>query len=282
MSTCGGPGDAVRDHVGDVLGGQAARGPRYVSAALSASPPKRTSENSVSTMPGATSVTRIAVGEQLEPQRLRERMDRVLGRRVPAATQVHLDPGDRAEDDDLRVDPARRAGSSAFVTRITPATFDSHISRHCSSSASSTGSRPSAPPALWTIRSTCGSAGPSSATESGSATSRRIARPPTSAASASQRSRRRAADTVSKPAAARARTVAAPIPLEAPVTRAIRLRCALTRRRLRGRARDPLDLERLAANLAAAERDRGSTSSSRTPSCSRRRAASPRSRTRHR
>ncbi len=60
----------------------------------------------------------------------------------------------------------------------------------------------------------------SSATESGSATSRREARPPTSPASSSQRSSRRAAAIVSNPAAASARTVAAPIPLEAPVTRA--------------------------------------------------------------
>ena len=114
---------------------------------------------------------------------------------------------------------------------MTPATFDSHISRQWSSSASPIGSSPSAPPALWTITSTSETSAASASTEAGSATSSRSARPPTSSASASSRSSRRAAEIVSRPAAARARTVASPIPLEAPVTRAMR-RSSFTRSRL--------------------------------------------------
>src|SRR5436190_14179887 len=116
---------------------------------------------------------------------------------------------------------ARSAGRSAFVTRTTPSTFDSYIARQRSSSASAIGSRPRAPPAECTIKLTSSSAPASSSTEAGSVTSRRSARPPTSRATSSQRSTRRAAATMSKPAAARTRALAAPIPLEAPVTIAV-------------------------------------------------------------
>ena len=176
-------------------------------------------------MPGATSVTRIAVGEQLEAQRLRDRVGGVLGGRVAAAALVDLDPGDRADDHD-RAAPsrARSAGSSAFVTRITPGDVRlPHLRASCSSSASAIGSSPSAPPALWTITSTLGSSSASAADRVRIGDVELAAparRPPRRAAS--QRSSRRAAATVSKPAAASARTVAAPIPLEAPVTSAIR------------------------------------------------------------
>ena len=114
------------------------------------------------------------------------------------------------------------AGSSAFVTLITPITFVSNMPRQFSSSASATGSRPSAPPALLTSTESSGSVFARSATESGSVTSSRSALPPTSLATSSQRSSRLAAATTSKPAAASDLTVAAPIPLLAPVTKATR------------------------------------------------------------
>src|SRR6476659_4406505 len=113
------------------------------------------------------------------------------------------------------------AGSSALVTLITPVTLVSYMPCQCCSSASAIGSRPSAPPALLTSTETPGSASASSATESESVTSRRSARPPTSRTTSSTRSRRLAAPTTSKPAPASDLTVAAPIPLLAPVTSAI-------------------------------------------------------------
>src|SRR5262245_7352743 len=115
-----------------------------------------------------------------------------------------------------------RAGNSAFVIRITPITFDSYISRQFSSSASATGSRPSAPPALLTRTETSGRASATRATESGSVTSRCRARPPASRAISSTRSRRLAAPTTLNPAAASERKAAAPLPLLGPVTRAVR------------------------------------------------------------
>src|SRR4051812_3294981 len=137
-----------------------------------------------------------------------------------------------------------RAGRRAFVTRITPSTLVSYICRQFSSSAAATGSSPSAPPALLTTTDTSGTLSASSATESGSATSSRTARPPTSRASSSQRSRRRAAATTSKPLDARDRTVAAPIPLLAPVTRAV-LAFALIDRTLSGHDSLGCGLDRL-------------------------------------
>ena len=117
--------------------------------------------------------------------------------------------------------PRRSAGSSALVTRTTPSTFDSNISRQrvlvglgerfeperaagavddCVDPRQPLGER------LDRVR-----VGDVEA-------ERRARRPPRRAAS--QRSSRRAAATVSQPAAASARTVASPIPLEAPVTSA--------------------------------------------------------------
>src|SRR3954447_5227248 len=113
------------------------------------------------------------------------------------------------------------AGSSALVTRMTPMTLVSYMPPQWCSSASAIGSGPSPPPALLTRTETSGRASASSATESGSVTSRRSARPPTSRTTSSTRSRRLAAPTTSKPAPASDLTVAAPIPLLAPVTSAI-------------------------------------------------------------
>ncbi|MDT4884654.1 hypothetical protein FQZ97_1208160 [compost metagenome] len=96
--------------------------------------------------------------------------------------------------------------------------------RHWSGSAAETGASPIAPPALLTRTSSRGpTAAASAATDASEVTSHTTARPPISAASASIRSARRAAQTTSKPARARWRAVAAPIPLEAPVTTAMRV-----------------------------------------------------------
>src|SRR5215213_245645 len=118
---------------------------------------------------------------------------------------------------------ARRAGSSAWVTRSRPSTLTSYIQRHSSGSASATGDIPNAPPASLT--STCSespTASANPATDSGEVTSQVTAVPPISRASSSIRSVRRAAHTTAYPSWASARAVAAPIPLEAPVTTAVR------------------------------------------------------------
>src|SRR5437899_1101113 len=108
------------------------------------------------------------------------------------------------------------------VMRKVPRPFDSHIARHFSSSASAIGSRPSAPPALLTRTRQLGTWPQKLSTEEASVTSRGSARAPeSSAATASSRSRRRAPRTTSKPAAASPRAVAAPLPLDAPVTTAV-------------------------------------------------------------
>src|SRR5205823_9300565 len=118
-----------------------------------------------------------------------------------------------------------RAGRNARVTRAVPRTFSSYIRRHASRSASATGSRPNAPPALFTSRRTSGSLATNASTEAGSVTSRATARAtppsaPMAAATRSRRSIRRAPATTSNPCRARARAVASPMPLEAPVTTA--------------------------------------------------------------
>src|SRR5690348_1937636 len=80
-----------------------------------------------------------------------------------------------------------------------------------------------APPALLTR--TCSVSPPaaaSSATEAREVTSQVTAVPPTSPASAATRSARRAAHHTAYPSRASARAVAAPIPLLAPVTTAVR------------------------------------------------------------
>src|SRR5215467_6944221 len=120
--------------------------------------------------------------------------------------------------------PRSRAGSSAWVTRSTPSTFVSYIACQSAGSATSTGSTPIAPPALLTSTETSSSESASEATEAGDVTSRVTGRMPgVDAASESSRSRRRAAATTSNPSAASRRAVAAPMPLLAPVTTAVRV-----------------------------------------------------------
>ena len=122
---------------------------------------------------------------------------------------------------------ASSAGSSAWVTRSVPSTFTSYI--HCQSPTEpdSTGSRPRAPPALLTSRVTgpgaAAAAAASPATDSSEVTSQAtaVALPPAASISATRsasRSVRRAAASTWKPSAASRRAVAAPIPLDAPVT----------------------------------------------------------------
>ena len=112
-------------------------------------------------------------------------------------------------------------GSRACVTRSVPMTLVSNIHRQSSSSASATGSRPLAPPALLTSSFASGTAAAKAATDSASVTSRRTAVPSISAAISAQRSTRRAPSTTWNPASASARAVAAPMPELAPVTTAV-------------------------------------------------------------
>src|SRR5439155_15604881 len=112
------------------------------------------------------------------------------------------------------------AGRKARVTLDVPRKFTSHIHRHASSSASATGSRPTAPPALLTSTRTSGTCETKVRTDSPSDTSSDRARPPISPAISSSRSSRLAPRTISNPEAASARAVAAPIPADAPVTTA--------------------------------------------------------------
>src|SRR5664280_2064594 len=114
------------------------------------------------------------------------------------------------------------AGGSALVIRRVPSTFTSYICCQSASLASATDSRPMAPPALLIRTAQSPTCSARVATEAGSVTSSVTARAPVSAAKASSRSRRRAAATTSKPSAASRRAVAAPIPLLAPVTTAVR------------------------------------------------------------
>src|SRR5579872_5148239 len=117
---------------------------------------------------------------------------------------------------------ATSLGRRARVMRSVPITLVSHIWRHLPSSASVSGSRPSAPPALFTSTRHEATAAQKPSTDPASATSSASGHAPgSSAARASRRSRRRAPSTTSNPAAARARAVAAPMPLEAPVTTAV-------------------------------------------------------------
>ena len=118
---------------------------------------------------------------------------------------------------------SRSAGSSAWVTRTRPSTFTSYIRAQSVRSASATPAASNAPPALFTSTSSRGpTAFASAATEAASVTSQATAKPPISSARAVIRSSRRAAQTTRKPSPASARAVAAPIPLLAPVTTAVR------------------------------------------------------------
>ena len=115
------------------------------------------------------------------------------------------------------------AGSSAWVTCISPITLTSNIRRQSSLSASATGAAPKAPPAsLTSTFSVPPTAAASAATDFSSVTSQTTGVPPISAARASMRSARRAAQNTWKPASASILAVAAPMPLLAPVTTAVR------------------------------------------------------------
>src|SRR4051812_25199630 len=122
---------------------------------------------------------------------------------------------------------ASSAGSSAWVTRSVPSVLTSNI--HCQSAIEppATGSMPCAPPALLTSTVT-GAPSPVirsaiAATDSSEVTSQvtAVASGPISLTNWSSRSARRAAATTWNPSVASRRTVAAPIPLDAPVTTAM-------------------------------------------------------------
>src|SRR5829696_9607243 len=121
---------------------------------------------------------------------------------------------------------ARSRGRKPRVTRSRPTTLVSSMVCQSWSRPSATGSRPRAVPALLTSRSAwpwrSATAATKASTEAGSVTSRGRVVAPTSSASGSRRSVRRAPATTWKPARASWRVLAAPIPLDAPVTTAIR------------------------------------------------------------
>src|SRR5512132_1083423 len=121
---------------------------------------------------------------------------------------------------------ARSRGRKVRVTRSSPTTLVSIMACQSSSRPSATGSRPTPVPALLTSRSTWPWRSPTAAakawTEAGSVTSRARVVAPTSSARPWRRSVRRAPATTWKPARASRRALAAPIPLDAPVTTAIR------------------------------------------------------------
>ena len=147
----------------------------------------------------------------------------VLGGGVAAAALVGDAARGRAESPPRPSPVARSAGSSAWVTRTRPSTLTSYIRAQSSTSASATGSRPNAPPALLTSTSQRGpTAAASASTDAASVTSQA-----TAGAADLLGQRRRAGPrggrraTTSKPSAASARAVAAPMPLLAPVTTAV-------------------------------------------------------------
>ncbi len=115
--------------------------------------------------------------------------------------------------------PSWMCGRQMRVIRIRPSTFVSIIARSSSSVASSAGTRPSARPAELTRMSipprSCTARTTKAAQLSGSVTSSG------SAISVSSRSTRRAPPATRTPASASIRAVAAPNPLEAPVTIAV-------------------------------------------------------------
>src|SRR5262245_11911044 len=115
--------------------------------------------------------------------------------------------------------PSRMCGRHRRVTRSRPLTFVSSTVRSSSSVLLSNGSRPSARPAPLSRMSTAPSSATAASTNrrqlSGSVTST------SSATSASIRSVRRAPPTTRTPSARSCSIVAAPIPLDAPVTTAV-------------------------------------------------------------
>src|SRR6266487_319808 len=126
----------------------------------------------------------------------------------------------------------RTSGRAARVIRRRPSTFVSHMRTTSSSLIASTGSWPSARPALLTSRSSRPQTRPTSATNASTlaaeVTSSSSPMPPVSSATRRTRSARRAPSTGRKPFPARARAVAAPMPLEPPVTTATRFEAALS------------------------------------------------------
>src|SRR3954470_19245408 len=121
---------------------------------------------------------------------------------------------------------ASRRFPKARTVLTRPIRFASSIRSRSSASDSSAGEG-SITPALATTRSKSPSIASSAAR---SATSAATNAPPSSFASASMRSWRRATRVTWAPAAASARAVAAPIPEEAPVTSAVRFMAAMLRR----------------------------------------------------
>src|SRR6187455_944748 len=118
--------------------------------------------------------------------------------------------------------PSWMCGRQRRVMRIRPRTFVSTIVMSSSSRLSQTGSRPSARPALLTRTSKPPSSACARSTNrsqlAGSVTSRSSAKSPSRSG---RRSTRRAPTVTRAPASASACAVAAPIPLEAPVTTAV-------------------------------------------------------------
>src|SRR5581483_2482725 len=119
--------------------------------------------------------------------------------------------------------PAMSLGRNARVTRMTPSTLASYIHRHFSSSASASGSSPRAPPALFTSTSQASTSAANASTDAVSVTSNASGRAPRGPATSRNLSMRRAPTTTSKPSFARRAAVAAPMPLLAPVTTAVRV-----------------------------------------------------------
>jgi D-inositol-3-phosphate glycosyltransferase len=176
-------------------------------------------------MPGAISVTRTGLPEELEPQRLGQRGRAVLGGRVAAAALVDDPAGGRAHHDDVPLPAGRQRGQQGLgdlqradhvhLEHRPPVggiglgdglhperaagVVDQHVER-------ATHLGPPAPP-------------PTRPEVTSRLTGRRAS--PSSSRSASSRSRRRAAAHTSYPSLTRRRAVAAPMPLLAPVTTAV-------------------------------------------------------------
>src|SRR5262245_14913654 len=154
--------------------------------------------------------------------------------------------------------PSRMCGRQSRVIRSTPWTFVSRTVSSSSSLLSSNGSRPRPRPALLTRRPSPPSSRTASSTKrselAGSVTSS------SSRVSVSSRSTRRAPPATRAPSAASARAIAAPIPLDAPVTIAVLPSSPAKGRRLtadQGKAplghvsRHVLDLQRRVSEVEA-------------------------------
>ena len=102
MFTCDG---RVTANVTHSATSSAVRGvrPSYTLAARSASPSKRTSENSVSHVPGIDLGDTDRTAEQLHAQHLMERVHGELRGVVTRASDVTLEPGDGTHQHDMAV-----------------------------------------------------------------------------------------------------------------------------------------------------------------------------------